>query len=186
MPDEQTVNDHVLPSGSTYAREQAAGRPGWWPCLHGYDAYEESRATQRNALKAEYEALTGEAYRSREEEQADNLEAAKERRQQRIETQLDSDRQIIADAKANGFKDCVEVFETRSDGSIPSTPRRYSGATRSRCRPPLGFRAPAWKFVFIIPDGRPHGHTPRTKRTGCYPDALDARRWPLRTSGTPD
>ena len=47
--------------------------------------------------------LTGEAYRSQEEEQADNLEAAKERRQQRIEAQLDGDHAIIAEAKANGL-----------------------------------------------------------------------------------
>ena len=79
--------------------------------MHGYDAYEESRATLSEALKAEYEALTGEAYRSREEEQAANLEAAKERRQLRIEAQSDSDRQIIADAKANGFLDCRAIRE---------------------------------------------------------------------------
>ena len=40
------------------------------------------------SLRAEYLALTGEAYRSQEEEQADNVQAAKERRQQRIEAQL--------------------------------------------------------------------------------------------------
>ena len=34
------------------------------------------------------------------------MEAAKEERQRRIEAQLDTDHQIIVDAKANGFMDC--------------------------------------------------------------------------------
>ena len=75
--------------------------------LHGYTAFDEGET--EDGLKAQFLALTGESYRSQEEEQAANLEAAKERRQQRIEAQMDADHQIIADAKSNGFMDCRAI-----------------------------------------------------------------------------
>ena len=57
--------------------------------LHGYTPFDEGDTEE--GLKAQFLELTGESYRSQEEEQADNLEAAKERRQLRIEAQSNSD-----------------------------------------------------------------------------------------------
>ena len=75
--------------------------------LHGYTPMAKTDTVE--SLKAEYFELTGEAYRSQEEEQAANVRDAKERRQQRIEAQLDGDHAIIAEAKANGFMDCRAI-----------------------------------------------------------------------------
>ena len=55
--------------------------------LHGYIPFDDGDTEE--SLQAEYRVITGEDYRSQEEEQADNVQAAKERRQQRIEAQLD-------------------------------------------------------------------------------------------------
>ena len=57
--------------------------------LHGYTPFDDGDTEE--SLKAEHLALTGVAYRSQEEEQAANVEAAKERRQQRIEAQWTAD-----------------------------------------------------------------------------------------------
>ena len=46
--------------------------------LHGYTPFDKSDTEE--SLQAEYLEITGEAYRSQEEEQADNVQAAKERR----------------------------------------------------------------------------------------------------------
>ena len=66
--------------------------------LYGYTPFDYGDTEE--GLKTKYLELTGEAYRNQEEEQAANLEAAKERRQLRIEAQSNSDHQIIADAKS--------------------------------------------------------------------------------------
>ena len=132
--------------------------------LHGYTPWQTGDTEE--ALKAEYEALTGEAYRSREEEQAANLEAAKERRQQRIETQLDSDRQIISDAKAKGFMDCLAIRNAlgwdkpRPDGS-------YYSSLQVAYR---WIEDAGYEVVYLIPDGITD--VTKSERTGCYPDVF--------------
>ena len=158
MPDEQTVEDFN-------AREKH--RASIVARLHGYTPWETGDTEE--ALKAEYEALTGEAYRSREEEQAANLEAAKERRQQRIETQLDSDRQIIAEAKANGFQDCLAIRNALG-WDKPAPNGSYYNAMQVAYR---------WivdageEVVYLIPDGSTD--VPKGNRTGCYPGRLRPR-----------
>ena len=72
--------------------------------LHGYTPLEEGDTEA--GLKAAFRELTGESYRSQEEEQAANVAAAKEQRQRRLEEQWLADHSLIADAKANGFMDC--------------------------------------------------------------------------------
>ena len=132
--------------------------------LHGYTPMEDGDTEE--SLKAEYEALTGEAYRSQEEEQAANVEAAKEERQLRIEAQWLADHQIIAAAKANGFMSCRAVRDAlgwdkpRPDGSYYSSMQ-------------VAFR---WiekageEVVYLIPDGITD--VTKSERTGCYPDAF--------------
>ena len=109
---------------------------------------------------------TGEAYRSEEEEQADNVQAAKERRQLRIEAQLDSDRQIIADAKANGFMDCRAVRDALG-WDKPNAKGNY----RSSLGVALHWIEEAGEeVVYLIPDGITD--VTKSERTGCYPDAF--------------
>ena len=65
---------------------RSAGRPLWPACTVTCPG---SRAILEEGLEAAYSELTGEAYRSQEEEQADNVREAKEQRGQlRIEAQL--------------------------------------------------------------------------------------------------
>ena len=132
--------------------------------LHGYTPMEEGDTEK--SLKTEYEALTGEAYRSQEEEQADNLEAAKERRQQRIEAQMNSDHQIIADAKANGFMACRAIRDALGYDKPKPNGSYYSSMQ-------VAFH---WieeadeEVVYLIPDGITD--VTKSERTGCYPDAF--------------
>ena len=93
--------------------------------LHGYIPFDEGDTEE--SLQAEYLEITGEAYRSQEEEQADNVQAAKERRQQRIEMQLQAEYDAIQAAKANGFMDCREVRDALGwDKLNPGTGEPYS------------------------------------------------------------
>ena len=89
------IQDHVLPSGLTYGQEQQ--RSTIVAKLHGYTPMSNTDTVE--SLKAEFQVITGEAYRSQEEEQAANVQDAKERRQQRIEAQINSDRQIITNVQ---------------------------------------------------------------------------------------
>ena len=128
--------------------------------LHGYTPWESGDTEE--GLKTAFREITGEPYRSREEEQADNLQAAKERRQQRVGAQLDGDHAIIAEAKANGFKDCVEVFDALGFDSINASGiRRNTLQVASRW-----IQDAEVEFVYLIPDG--HTDIPKNKRTGCY------------------
>ena len=155
MPDEQTVEDFN-------AREKR--RASIVARLHGYTPWQTGDTEE--SLKAEYEALTGEAYRSREEEQADNLEAAKERRQQRIETQLDSDRQIISDAKANGFLDC-RMIRDGLGWDKPAPNGSYYDPIQTADR---WVRDAGEDLVELITHWQKV--VPRWEYLGCYPDVF--------------
>ena len=65
------------------------------------------------SLEAEYLALTGEVYRTREEEAAGDLTVPRWRfdAHERKENEERIGRQKIADAKAKGFRDCNEIFD---------------------------------------------------------------------------
>ena len=156
------LDDTVLPSGLTYGQEKR--RASIVARLRGYMPFEPRDTVE--GLKAEYLAHTGEAYRSQEEEQADNLEAAKERRQLRSETQLDSDRQIIADAKANGFMACRAI----RDGlgwDKPGPNGNYYSSMQVAYR---WIEDAGEQVVYLIPDG-PTDVT-KSERTGCWPDVF--------------
>ena len=94
------------------------------------------------------------------------MEAAKERRQQRIETQHDSDRQIISHAKANGFLDCRAIRDALGWDKPGPTGRWYSSMG-------VAYR---WiedageEVVYLIPDGITD--VTKSERTGCYPDVF--------------
>ena len=132
--------------------------------LHGYTPMEDGDTEE--SLKAEHLALTSVAYRSQEEEQAANVEAAKERRQQRIEAQLDSDHAIIADAKANGFMDCRAVRD-----ALGWDKPNAKGVYRSSLSVAIHWIEKAGeKVIDLIPNGITD--VTKSERTGCYPDAF--------------
>ena len=132
--------------------------------LHGYTPFDGSDTQE--SLKAEYEALTGEAYRTPAEEALASAEAARERGVQRKVDQLDGDHAIIAAAKANGFMDCRAVRDALG-WDKPNAKGNY--------RSSLGI-AFHWieeadeEVVFLIPDGITD--VTKSERTGCYPDVF--------------
>ena len=111
-------------------------------------------------------ALTGEAYRSQEEEQAENVQAAKEERQRRIEAQLDSDHAIIAAAKANGFMDCRAVRDALG-WDKPNAKGVYHSSLSVAVH---WIEKAGEEVVYLIPDGITD--VTKSERTGCYPDAF--------------
>ena len=132
--------------------------------LHGYTPMEDGDTEE--SLQAEYLEITGEAYRSQEEEQADNVQAAKERRQQRIEAQLDGDHAVIAAAKANGFMDCRAVRD-----ALGYDKPRPNGSYLSSLQVAFHWIEEAdEEVVYLIPDGITD--VTKSERTGCYPDAF--------------
>ena len=132
--------------------------------LHGYTPWE--AGDTETGLMARFFELTGKSYRSQEEEQAANLEAAKERRQLRIEAQSNADHQIIAIAKANGFMDCRAIRDALGWDKPNANGSYYSSME-------VAFR---WieeadeEVVYLIPDGITT--VTKSERTGCYPDVF--------------
>ena len=94
------------------------------------------------------------------------MEATKERRQQRIETQLDADRQIIADAKANGFLDC-RMIRDGLGWDKPKPNGFYYSSLQVAYR---WIEDAGEEVVYLIPDGITD--VTKGERTGCYPDAF--------------
>ena len=132
--------------------------------LHGYTPMEDGDTDE--SLQAEYLEITGESYRSQEEEQADNVRAAKERRQQRIEAQLDGDHAVIAAAKANGFMDCRAVRD-----ALGYDKPRPNGSYLSSLQVAFHWIEEAdEEVVYLIPDGITD--VTKIERTGCYPDVF--------------
>ena len=70
--------------------------------LHGYEAMEEGDTVE--SLKADYLELTGEVYRTREEEAADLVVAAEVRRKERKSAQERIDRTQIAVSQGQGIQ----------------------------------------------------------------------------------
>ena len=132
--------------------------------LHGYTPMEDGDTEE--SLQAEYLEITGEAYRSQEEEQADNVRAAKERRQQRIEAQLDGDLAVIAAAKANGFMDCRAIRD-----ALGYDKPRPNGSYLSSLQVAFHWIEEAdEEVVYLIPDGITD--VTKSERTGCSPDVF--------------
>ena len=74
----------------------------------------------------------------------------------------DREQAIIAEAKANGFKDCTEVFDALGFDSINASGiRRDTLQVSSRWIEDAGV-----EFVYLVPDG--HTDIPKNRRTGCY------------------
>ena len=132
--------------------------------LHGYTPFDEGET--ETGLMAQFFELTGKSYRSQEEEQAANLEAAKERRQLRIEAQSNADHLIIDIAKANGFMDCRAIRD-----ALGWDKPNANGAYHSSLQVAYHWIEEAdEEVVFLIPDGITN--VTKSERTGCYPDVF--------------
>ena len=132
--------------------------------LHGYTPFDGGET--EDGLKAQFLALTGESYRSQEEEQAAKVEEAKEERQQRLEALMDSDRQIIADAKTNGFMDCRAIRD-----ALGWDKPNVNGLYHSSLQVAFHWIEEAdEEVVYLIPDGITN--VTKSERTGCYPDTF--------------
>ena len=93
--------------------------------LHGYTTFGEDDTEE--SLKAAILRTAGEAYRSQEEEQADNRQAALDQRSERIAAQLREERDALRVAKANGFMNCREIRDALGyDQPNPGTGEPYS------------------------------------------------------------
>ena len=156
MPAEGTVEDFN-------AREKL--RASIVARLHGYTPWETGDTEE--ALKAEYEALTGEAYRSREEEQAANR----------------------GGMPRNGDNSGLKRNWTPTARSS-RTPRPTASSIAAPFVNALGWDKPKpngfyysslqvayrWiedageEVVYLIPDGRTD--VTKSERTGCYPDVF--------------
>ena len=136
MTEEQAINDTVLPSGKTLGQEKR--RASITAQLRGLIALEPD-ATE-DSLKAEYLALMREPYLTAEEETSWMVEKQLAEREERESAAHNTDRQIIADAKANGFMDCRAIRDALGwdkpnakgnlqvfSGVLPSTGLRKPG-----------------------------------------------------------
>ena len=141
--------------------------------LHGYTPFDEGDTEE--SLKAEHLALTGEAYRTQEEEVAEQAAAQRERRDVEEQARLDADLQIISDAVAEGFMDCKAVRDALGfDGLKPNGAHYDSVGVAYRFIGESGE-----KIVPLIPnDGRAYYINGERKkislalRTGIWPDAF--------------
>ena len=128
--------------------------------LHGYEAMEEGDTEE--SLKAEFLELTGEVYRTREEEAADLVAVAEVRRKKRKSAQERIDRTQIAVAKAKGFRNCYEVFDFLGIPEINA-----GGIRRSKFQVATQYILEAGvKLVVIIEDG--YSDVPKGERHGCW------------------
>ena len=141
--------------------------------LHGYTPFDEGDTEE--SMKAEFLELTGEAYRTQEEEVAEQADAQRERRDIEEMDRMDADLQIIADAKAAGFMDCRAVRDALGfDGLKPNGSHYDSVGVAYR------FIADSGEpIVHLIPnDGRGYYINGGRKkilpalRTGIWPDAF--------------
>ena len=132
--------------------------------LHGYKAY--SRDDTMESLKADYLELTGEPYRTREEEAADLVAAAEVRGKERKAAQERIDRTQIAVAKTKGFRDCNEIFDMLGIPEINA-----GGIRRSKLQVAIRYILEAgFKPTVIIEDG--YSDVPKAERWGCWAGEL--------------
>ena len=141
--------------------------------LHGYTPFDEGDTEE--SLKAEYFEITGEAYRTQEEEVAEQAAAQRERRDVEEQARMDVDLKTISDAVAEGFMDCKAVRDALGfDGLKPNGAHYDSVGVAYRF---IGVSGET--VVHLIPnDGRAYYINGERKkislalRTGIWPDAF--------------
>ena len=76
---------------------------------------------------------------------------------------MTTDQQIVADAKANGFMDCLAIRDALG-WDKPKANGSYYSSMEVAYR---WIREAGEETVWLIPDG--YSDVPKSKRTGCYP-----------------
>ena len=132
--------------------------------LHGYAPFDEGETEE--GLKAQFLELTGESYRTREEEVADQLAEQLAKRAEESKTRTTTEQQIIDDAVANGFMQCRAIRDALGWDKPGPNGSYYSSMS-------VAFH---WieeadeEVVYLIPDGITD--VTKSERTGCYPDVF--------------
>ena len=115
--------------------------------LRGYTPFDEGDTGV--ALKAKYMLLTGEPYRTAEEEALSSSEARREERDVKYQEAFDAAMKLISDAKAKGFMDCRAIRDALGfDKPKPNGSPYSSMEVAYRWIEDAGE-----KVVYILPDG---------------------------------
>ena len=129
--------------------------------LHGNPPFDEEEG-----LKAQFLELTGEPYRTREEEVADQLAEQLAKRAEESRARATTEQQIIDAAVANGFMQCRAIRDALGWDKPGPNGNYYSSMS-------VAFH---WieeadeEVVYLIPDGITD--VTKSERTGCYPDVF--------------
>ena len=140
--------------------------------LHGYTPFEDGDTEE--SLKAEYEAITGEAYKTQEQETAERAAVQRQNSDAEYQAQMDADLRTIADAKNNGFMDCKMV----RDGLGFDQPKANGSYYSSMQTAYRWIEDAGEEVVFLLPDGGMYyiggvrKTISRTLRTGVYADVF--------------
>ena len=132
--------------------------------LHGYIPFDGSDTQE--SLKADYLEITGEPYKTKEEEWTESVKRASEVRAQREAAEAAADYRIITVAKANGFMACRAIRDALGYDKPKPNGSYYSSME-------VAFH---WieeadeEVVYLIPDGITD--VTKSERTGCYPDVF--------------
>ena len=128
------------------------------------------------SLKAEHLAITGKAYQTEEQEAADRVAAHLERRDAEEQARLDTDLEIIEEAKANGFMDCRAIRDALGYDQPKTNGSHYDSVGVA-----YRFISEAGEsIVYLLPnDGRGYyiggerKTIPLASRSGIWPDDFD-------------
>ena len=128
------------------------------------------------ALKAEHLELTGESYRTAEEEALSSSESRREARDAKYQEAFDAAMEEIAIAKGAGFMDCRTIRDALGfDKPKPNGSPYSSMGVAYRWIEDAGE-----KVVYILPDGGMYyiggvrKTIPKAERTGCFADVFRA------------
>ena len=114
------------------------------------------------SLRAAHLKITGEAYRTREEEQAAQLAEQRAIRYQEQDEKLEGDRKFLAFSKDAGFRDCLDIVK-----SWDISPYKWDATYR-------WITDAGEEVVYLLPDGGAYypesGRItiPKSRRTGLY------------------
>ena len=141
--------------------------------LRGYTQF--NVGDTREALIAEYQQLTGEPYRTAEQEALSSSEARREERDAKEQGKFDAALKLISDAKANGFMDCKAIRDALGfDKPKPNGSPYSSMGVAYRWIEDAGE-----KVVYLQMDGEMYyiggvrKTIPKTLRTGVYGDVFE-------------
>ena len=133
--------------------------------LNGFVPYDDGDTEDK--LLAEFERLHGRPFGTRSQEMEHRLERQRAEREAKAKAQHDAELQLIADAKYNGFMDCVDVA------------RELYGSGYKWMASLHAIDEAGEDLVILVPDGHTGNRKykiPLSRRKGVYRDAFDRVR----------